>query len=408
MTDAYTKEDGKRALRAVLRASLSQLVEYGGHQDPDRTWGAPVFPPYLEAAEVALLGAVGVEDHKRKHGGTTFRMVSALITTLRDEDTPTILAGEGDSVAVHGSPEAAGEGGAEDASDEMYKRAVALVVGTQVASVGVLREQYDIDYTRAVNILDKMAEHGLVSVGCIGESSQRRVLWTAEQWAEIKEGGQEASVELYERAVAFVIETQNAVAYALQKHFDIEQPKAELLIYRMAEQGIVSTGCIGTSTVRRVLITPTEWECMKRKYDQAEASSAHGGPPAEDAESATANTAGDGLGEGASDPPSDAAGGPLDADARAALVAEIREILERDWAKAYAEKFCRGDWRMWASDTLYCQSGVEGMEAEADRMTDKTKLEDLSDKALGILHETLPLNLAAFAKTLAPAGETTD
>ncbi len=70
--------------------------------------------------------------------------------------------------------------------DDMYEAAVEVVVHEGRGSVSLLQRALGIGYGRAARLIDYMAEDGVV--GGYNGSNAREVLFTAEQWAEMKAG----------------------------------------------------------------------------------------------------------------------------------------------------------------------------------------------------------------------------
>jgi S-DNA-T family DNA segregation ATPase FtsK/SpoIIIE len=69
--------------------------------------------------------------------------------------------------------------------DELYEQAVELVVREGRGSVSLLQRALGIGYGRAARLIDFMAEDGIV--GGYKGSNAREVLYTPEQWDELKE-----------------------------------------------------------------------------------------------------------------------------------------------------------------------------------------------------------------------------
>ena len=82
-------------------------------------------------------------------------------------------------------------GGAEAVAarnDEHYDSAVEIVIREQRGSVSMIQSKLGIGYGRAARLVGWMAEDGIV--GDHNGSNAREVLFTPEQWAELKGGGQ--------------------------------------------------------------------------------------------------------------------------------------------------------------------------------------------------------------------------
>jgi S-DNA-T family DNA segregation ATPase FtsK/SpoIIIE len=74
------------------------------------------------------------------------------------------------------------------ARDEVYPQAIEVVVREGRGSVSLLQRALGIGYGRAARLIDFMAEDGIV--GGYKGSSAREVLYTPEQWEEVKTTGQ--------------------------------------------------------------------------------------------------------------------------------------------------------------------------------------------------------------------------
>jgi len=84
-----------------------------------------------------------------------------------------------------------GEGGVMGAlrarDDELYESAIDVLVREGRGSVSLLQRVLGIGYGRAARLIDYMAEDGIV--GSYNGSNAREVLFTPEQWEEMKAGG---------------------------------------------------------------------------------------------------------------------------------------------------------------------------------------------------------------------------
>jgi S-DNA-T family DNA segregation ATPase FtsK/SpoIIIE len=78
------------------------------------------------------------------------------------------------------------------ARDEVYEQAIEVVIREGRGSVSLLQRALGIGYGRAARLIDFMAEDGLV--GAYNGSNAREVLYTPEQWQQLKETGQPADV----------------------------------------------------------------------------------------------------------------------------------------------------------------------------------------------------------------------
>jgi S-DNA-T family DNA segregation ATPase FtsK/SpoIIIE len=73
------------------------------------------------------------------------------------------------------------------ARDEMYEPAIEIVIREGRGSVSLLQRSLGIGYGRAARLIDFMAEDGIV--GAYNGSNAREVLFTPEQWDEMKQTG---------------------------------------------------------------------------------------------------------------------------------------------------------------------------------------------------------------------------
>jgi S-DNA-T family DNA segregation ATPase FtsK/SpoIIIE len=71
--------------------------------------------------------------------------------------------------------------------DDMYEQAISVIVQERRGSTSLLQRALGIGYGRAARLIDYMAEDGIV--GEYNGSQARDVLWTQEQWDQIKQGG---------------------------------------------------------------------------------------------------------------------------------------------------------------------------------------------------------------------------
>ena len=79
---------------------------------------------------------------------------------------------------------AAGESNAS--RDDMYEQAVEVVIREGRGSVSLLQRALGVGYGRGARLIDYMAEDGIV--GEYNGSQAREVLYTWEQWEELKAG----------------------------------------------------------------------------------------------------------------------------------------------------------------------------------------------------------------------------
>jgi S-DNA-T family DNA segregation ATPase FtsK/SpoIIIE len=82
---------------------------------------------------------------------------------------------------------AGGPEGLKDAlreRDDLYEAAIEIVIHEGRGSVSLLQRALGIGYGRAARLIDFMAEDGIV--GSYNGSSAREVLYTPEQWEQLK------------------------------------------------------------------------------------------------------------------------------------------------------------------------------------------------------------------------------
>ncbi len=83
-----------------------------------------------------------------------------------------------------------GKGGLAEtlrARDELYEQAIDVVIREGRGSVSLLQRALGIGYGRAARLVDFMAEDGIV--GNYNGSQAREVLYTPEQWEQVKQAG---------------------------------------------------------------------------------------------------------------------------------------------------------------------------------------------------------------------------
>jgi len=73
------------------------------------------------------------------------------------------------------------------ARDDVYEAAIDVIVREGRGSVSLLQRSLGIGYGRAARLIDFMAEDGIV--GAYNGSNAREVLYTPEQWDQVKQGG---------------------------------------------------------------------------------------------------------------------------------------------------------------------------------------------------------------------------
>ncbi len=77
------------------------------------------------------------------------------------------------------------------ARDDLYEAAIEVIIREGRGSVSLLQRALGIGYGRAARLIDFMAEDGIV--GVYNGSSAREVLYTPEQWQEVKQRDQPAA-----------------------------------------------------------------------------------------------------------------------------------------------------------------------------------------------------------------------
>ena len=82
--------------------------------------------------------------------------------------------------------------------DEMLPAAVDVILETGQASVSMLQRRLKLGYARAARIVDEMEEKGIV--GPFQGSKPRAILVTKEQWAAMKGGGEQMSMDDFDNA----------------------------------------------------------------------------------------------------------------------------------------------------------------------------------------------------------------
>jgi S-DNA-T family DNA segregation ATPase FtsK/SpoIIIE len=86
------------------------------------------------------------------------------------------------SLPVHGQPGDIMQALKE--RDPLYEQAIEVIVREQRGSVSLLQRALGIGYGRAARLVDFMAEDGIV--GTYNGSNAREVMYTPEQWDEMK------------------------------------------------------------------------------------------------------------------------------------------------------------------------------------------------------------------------------
>jgi S-DNA-T family DNA segregation ATPase FtsK/SpoIIIE len=71
------------------------------------------------------------------------------------------------------------------ARDELYEQAIEIILREGRGSVSLLQRALGIGYGRAARLIDFMAEDGIV--GPYNGSNAREVLYTPDQWNQVKQ-----------------------------------------------------------------------------------------------------------------------------------------------------------------------------------------------------------------------------
>ena len=73
------------------------------------------------------------------------------------------------------------------ARDDLYEQAIQVIIREGRGSVSLLQRALGIGYGRAARLIDFMAEDGIV--GNYNGSQAREVLYSPEQWEQVKQAG---------------------------------------------------------------------------------------------------------------------------------------------------------------------------------------------------------------------------
>jgi S-DNA-T family DNA segregation ATPase FtsK/SpoIIIE len=131
----------------------------------------------------------------------TSNLVRAQGTYVSDAEVNKVIDFYGDQEPQYSTELArlnvSGGGGTGDmnslrARDELYEQAIDVVIREGRGSVSLLQRAMGIGYGRAARLVDYMAEDGIV--GDYNGSQAREVLYTVEQWEEMR-AGQERELE---------------------------------------------------------------------------------------------------------------------------------------------------------------------------------------------------------------------
>jgi DNA segregation ATPase FtsK/SpoIIIE, S-DNA-T family len=118
-----------------------------------------------------MLYAGGTGQLVRVHGPfVADEEVEAIAEYLRSQGEPKYVTGITDAP----SGEAAPEVGARVSEDDLYDRAVAIVVRDQKASTSYIQRRMQIGYNRAADLIERMERDGIISPA--GHTGRRMIL----------------------------------------------------------------------------------------------------------------------------------------------------------------------------------------------------------------------------------------
>ena len=109
-----------------------------------------------------MLYAAGSGQTMRVHGPfVSDEEIENIAQHLRDQGVPRYVEG----ITEHGISEDAGEDdqGAANGADDLYARAVSIVMRDRKASVSYLQRRLSIGYNRAADLIERMEEEGMIS-----------------------------------------------------------------------------------------------------------------------------------------------------------------------------------------------------------------------------------------------------
>jgi len=132
---------------------------------------------YLPPTSAALVRAKGtyVSDEE----------VARIVECARRQAEPEFAPELASALSGEGGP---GEGATADFRDDLYDEAVRVVLETHRGSVSLLQRRLGVGYTRAAQLIDMMAERGVL--GPYRGSKPRDILVTLEQWEAGQAGGE--------------------------------------------------------------------------------------------------------------------------------------------------------------------------------------------------------------------------
>ena len=115
--------------------------------------------------------------------------VKSNFTTVYDQQVMEEIEKKAQQTENKGTSSVVEANSEELSGDEMLPAAVDIILETGQASVSMLQRRLKLGYARAARIVDEMEEKGIV--GPFAGSKPRAILVTKEQWATMKNGGQQ-------------------------------------------------------------------------------------------------------------------------------------------------------------------------------------------------------------------------
>ncbi len=131
-----------------------------------------------------MLYASGMGQISRVHGPfVSDEEVEQVAGYLRSLGAPDYVHGitetSGDSEGgSNGGADAAKDGDAQKANDDLYDKAVAIVIGDQKATTSYIQRRLSIGYNRAADLIERMEQAGIISAA--GPTNKRQILAGAE------------------------------------------------------------------------------------------------------------------------------------------------------------------------------------------------------------------------------------